>query len=322
MVAGLLQGNCREGPDALMPIYNVHHVTTYRYAQPVAFGEHRMMLRPLDGHDQRLVSAELTMVPRPTSLRSGRDALGNPFAVAQFSRRAATLSFDSLVRVATTESHPDAFDLPEAARRLPLSLPADELSDLAPFLERCRPDRAVDGWARTVLEGLGAKSTLDCLAGMARAIRGGFTYVRRTERGTQDPGETLERRAGTCRDFAVLMMDAVRSVGLPARFASGYLYVPSRDRQDVRGGGATHAWLQVYVPGPGWIDSDPTNGNLGNAGLVRVAVTRGPDAAIPLSGSFVGFRSDDLGMQVTVKVTREAAGDGQIEAGVSMSLSA
>lgn len=304
-----------------MPIYNVRHVTTYRYGQPVAFGEHRMMLRPLEGHDQRLLASELTIVPKPTSLRWGRDALDNSFALAQFSGRAGTLVFDSVVRVATERSHPEGFGVAEGARTLPISLPADELPDLAPFLDRVVPDRTVDQWARSFLEELRPTSTLECLTEITKAIRG-FTYIRRSERGIQPPGETLASRSGTCRDFAVLMMDAVRSLDLPARFASGYLYVPSRDRQDVRGGGATHAWLQVYLPGAGWIDFDPTNGTIGNAGLVRVAVARHPDAAIPLSGSFTGFRSDDLGMQVTVKVTRQDAGEEQSAGGVLMSRSA
>ena len=73
------------------------------------------------------------------------------------------------------------------------------------------------------------------------------------------PGVTMQRGRGTCRDFAWLMIDAVRSLGLAARFVSGYIFVPTAAETTVVGGGATHAWLQVYLPGAGWVDFDPTN---------------------------------------------------------------
>jgi len=140
---------------------------------------------------------------------------------------------------------------------------------------------------------------------MIHGIRHGLTYERRVENGIQDPVETLSRGSGTCRDFTELMIEALRVVGLPARFVSGYLYVPARDRGEVHGGGATHAWLQVYLPGAGWIDIDPTNAILGNDGLIRIAVAREPTDALPLHGSYSGPRSHDLGMEVMVKVVRE-----------------
>jgi transglutaminase-like putative cysteine protease len=143
------------------------------------------------------------------------------------------------------------------------------------------------------------------LAAMTQAVREGFDYNRRTEKGIQPPGETLQERRGTCRDFAVLMMEAVRSLGLPARFVSGYLYVPSRDRKGLHGGGSTHGWVQVYLPGAGWVDFDPTNAIVGNDGLIRVAVAREPEQALPLHGTYAGFASDGLGMEVSVLVTRE-----------------
>ena len=94
------------------------------------------------------------------------------------------------------------------------------------------------------------------------------------------------------------MMEAVRSLGMAARFVSGYLYLPKRaDRGGAagRGGGATHAWLQVYLPGAGWVEFDPTNGIVGNRDLIRVAVVRDPQQAVPLAGSWIGFPADNLG---------------------------
>jgi transglutaminase-like putative cysteine protease len=147
------------------------------------------------------------------------------------------------------------------------------------------------------------------LAAMTQAIKERFTYVSRQEMGTQDPIETLKLGSGSCRDFAVLMMEAVRSLGLAARFVSGYLYVPEHGGGGRVGGGATHAWLQVYIPGAGWIEFDPTNGVVGNRDLIRVAVVRDARHAVPLSGTWTGFPSDFLGMDVSVSVTSEATPD-------------
>ena len=141
---------------------------------------------------------------------------------------------------------------------------------------------------------------------MTKAIRRRFTYKARHEPGIQDPRETLSLETGTCRDFAMLMMEGVRALGLAARFVSGYLHVPTNPRPDEterHGGGNTHAWLQVYVPGPGWVEFDPTNGIIGSRGLIRVAAVRDPAMAIPLSGSWTGSPGDCLGMDVTVRVT-------------------
>jgi transglutaminase-like putative cysteine protease len=140
---------------------------------------------------------------------------------------------------------------------------------------------------------------------MCYAIHEGFTYQRRAEHGTQPPFITLRSRRGSCRDFALLMIEAVRSLGFAARFVTGYLYVASRDGPSHQGGGSTHAWCQVYLPGGGWIEFDPTNGIVGNRDLIRVAVARDPRQAIPLSGTYFGRSSDELGMSVTVNVTTE-----------------
>ena len=139
------------------------------------------------------------------------------------------------------------------------------------------------------------------------AIHESFRYSRRVESGTQPPLMTLQLRQGTCRDFALFMMEAVRSVGFAARFVTGYVYVPSRDSSTILGGGSTHAWCQVYLPGAGWVEFDPTNGIVGNRDLIRVAVARHPRQAIPLSGSYSGSASNYRGMTVQVNVTKGPA---------------
>ena len=122
-------------------------------------------------------------------------------------------------------------------------------------------------------------------------------------RGTQSPLQTLASGRGSCRDFATLMMEAARALGLAARFVSGYLYVPERDTGEMyQGGGATHAWCQVYLPGSGWVEFDPTNGIVGNRDLIRVAVARDARQAIPLHGFYYGDRAHEEGMVVSVRV--------------------
>ncbi len=115
--------------------------------------------------------------------------------------------------------------------------------------------------------------------------------------------QTLASRRGSCRDFATLMMEAARSLGFAARFVSGYLYVPDRDSPDAHlGGGSTHAWCQVYLPGSGWVEFDPTNRIVGNRDLIRVAVARDARQAIPLHGTYFGDLAHDAGMTVSVVV--------------------
>jgi transglutaminase-like putative cysteine protease len=185
----------------------------------------------------------------------------------------------------------------------PFDYGPDEAVDLAPCIRPHYPDDAVVRWARRFLHPGGATETGHLLMTLCYAIREGFSYSRRQEPGTQPPALTLERRRGTCRDFALLMMEAVRTLGLAARFVTGYIYVPDRDGSPDRGGGSTHAWCQVYLPGAGWVEFDPTNGIVGNRDLIRVGVARDPRQAVPLYGTYSGARADYTGMTVQVNVT-------------------
>ena len=143
------------------------------------------------------------------------------------------------------------------------------------------------------------------LLSMTQGIHDEFKYLRRTEKGVQSPGETLRRRCGSCRDFAVLMIEAVRSLGVAARFVSGYIFTPDAGQASAVGGGATHAWMQAYLPGAGWVDFDPTNSIVGNRNLIRVAVAWDHHNALPLWGTFVGPPSAFRGLDVAVSVVEE-----------------
>jgi len=291
-----------------MSVLSIRHVTTYRYARPVLFGDHRLMLRPRDSHDLRLLETRLMITPKPAAIRWLHDVFSNSVAVVSFDAPADVLSITSSMRLEHFETSDDP-DCPLApyAESYPFSYSADEIPDLNRSLERHYPDpeHEVDRWAKRFLQAQGPTDTLAMLAQMTKAIqRDGFNYTARPTQGCQTPVETLHLRSGSCRDFALLMMEAARALGLAARFVSGYIYVPTA--QPNLGGGATHAWLQIYLPGAGWMEFDPTNGIVGNRDLIRVAVVRDPSQAIPVAGTWTGVPADYRGMEVEVRVTAES----------------
>ena len=290
-----------------MPILTVRHTTVYSYKQPVALGEHRLMFRPRDSWDQRLLDSKLIVTPKPSSIRWVHDVFGNCVTVVEFARLAQELRFESTIRLVHSRVPPLDFPIAEHAQTYPFSYDAEEMPDLLRSIERQYPDR--DGvlyrWARQFVNPAGPVATYDLLGAMTKAVRRHFEYVSRPEEGIQDPLTTLKLKSGTCRDFALLMMEAVRSLGLAARFVSGYLNVRSSSKYD--GGGSTHAWVQVYIPGAGWMEFDPTNGIVGNRDLIRVAVARDPIQAVPIWGTFEGDESDSVGLTVDVEITSESA---------------
>jgi transglutaminase-like putative cysteine protease len=290
-----------------LTVYRVRHVTTYRYGEAVGFGEHRLLFRPRGSHDQRLISAELRIEPEPASLHWVHDVFGNSVAIARFDGKAAELHFEIDVVLDHSPELEPLFRTEPEAKPWPIVYDPDVVPDLESSLRRHYPDNGeVEAWARQFVTTPGAvPETGHVLMTMNAAIKDGFRYSRRTDPGTQPPLTTLSTKTGTCRDFALLMMESVRSLGFAARFVTGYIYVPSRDRDEIRGGGATHAWVQVFVPGAGWVEFDPTNGIIGSRELIRVGVARDPRQAKPLSGSFIGSRDMYLGMTVEVKVTKE-----------------
>ncbi|MCG6207955.1 transglutaminase family protein [Rhodopseudomonas sp. HC1] len=287
-----------------MQLLTITHHTEYHYAHPVAFGEHRVMLRPRDGHDLRMLEGSLVITPQPASLRWIHDVFGNSVAIATFDQRATRLSFESTAMV---EHHPsEEFALTPADRAFfyPFFYEEDEYPDLEPFIrpQYGDPDGELSVWARGFLDAGASTPTFDMLSRMTHGIRDGFRYRRRHAQGTQHPLDTLQTGCGTCRDFALLMIEALRRLGIAARFVSGYLFVHDRGDGGHVGGGSTHAWVQVYLPSAGWIEFDPTNGIIGSRDLIRVAVARDPSQAIPLHGSYVGGADEFLRMDVRIKV--------------------
>jgi transglutaminase-like putative cysteine protease len=291
----------------------VRHLTRYRYARPVSFGEHRMMFRPRESFDQHVLDSILTITPKPASIRYIHDAFGNTIGIARFESEARVLVFESINRL---EHHPEhALDTPddrEGANAYPFVYDAVDEPDLGPSTTQIHPDPdgVLKAWSLRFLEGLTKIDAPHILAAMTLAIHDELAYEARHSGPPQTPLETLKLGRGTCRDFAVLMMEAARSLGLATRFVSGYLYAPGRaDAPARRGGGNTHAWVRVFLPSGGWAEFDPTNGLVGNRDLIRVAVVRDPVQAVPLSGTFDGEVGDYVGMDVEVDVVAEEPGD-------------
>ena len=292
------------------------HTTQYRYARPVQFSTHRLMLRPRDSHDLILAEAMLGITPPAAVARWAHDVFGNSICYLDFGGTKA----DTLRIVSTLELRhfPSGAGLPETtidptAETYPFVYADEELPDLESSQHRYHDDPrgVIDGWAKGFLPETGTIRTLELLGTITRAIQNDFKYQGRDAEGTQSPIETLNTRTGACRDFALLMMEAVRALGLAARFVSGYLYdadleqKPLGEDDRMVGGGATHAWCSVYLPGAGWVEFDPTNGLIAGSNLIRVCSARTPEQALPVSGGFIGTHTDFIGLDVDVKVTVE-----------------
>jgi transglutaminase-like putative cysteine protease len=294
-----------------MAILTVRHLTRYRYRQPVALGEHRMMFRPRESYDQKLVETQLKITPEPVDLRYVHDVFGNTIGVARFEGRTAELTFESYNRLdhQPDESLGNETQTDSSLNAFPFVYEQQDLPDLRPSMERLYrdPDRVLEKWAKRFLEQRERVNAANVLAAMTRAIHAEMAYVGRPSGPPQTPLQTLELKHGTCRDFAVLMQEAARTLGLAARFVSGYLYSPKHDNAESRrrGGGNTHAWVRIYMPSGGWVEFDPTNGLVGNRDLIRVAVARDSAQAVPLTGTWQGMPSDFVGMDVEVDVSAD-----------------
>ena len=287
-----------------MPLLTINHKTVYRYTRPVAFGEHRIMLRPREGHDVRIRTSRLEIEPKPMSLRWIHDVFGNTVAIATFDERADTLSFTATATVEHNPAEEYALTPDDPAYFYPFRYDDEEFPDLQQFItpQYGDPHGELSAWARKFLDAEGPTLTFNILSGMTHGIRESFTYRKRHEQGTQHPLDTLQTGSGTCRDYALFMIEALRRLGIAARFVSGYIFIPRDGARGHVGGGSTHAWVQVYLPSAGWIEFDPTNGIVGTRDLIRVAVARDPRQAIPLHGTYLGSADAFVGMEIGIRV--------------------
>src|SRR5580658_7939789 len=252
------------------------------------------MLRPRDSHDLRLIKTNLICSP-PSSLRWMHDVFGNSVAIASFREPTAQLRIESDLQLETYAVERPPFEITPDARSYPFVYSADDRIDLGRMLERQYPDPhdRLGSWARGFVRS-NPTDTSALLADLNKGVASQIFYQSRETEGTQTPAETLARGWGSCRDLAVLLIEAARSLGFGARVVTGYLYRAHADGASAAavGAGTTHAWADIYVPGSGWIAYDPTNGTIGGLDLIRVAVTRDISQAVPVSGSYLGMTVD------------------------------
>ncbi|WFU72480.1 MULTISPECIES: transglutaminase family protein [unclassified Bradyrhizobium] len=284
-------------------IFEIKHTTTYNYARPVTFGPHRAMFLPRRGAGGRLLSWSAG-----TNLRSRirwiSDSLSNNIAEIEIEEPGSELIFTFQFRgIHFGAKDVKQFVLERRAERMPVQYTPDEWNDLVGFMRPHTedPDLALAEWARSfVVNG----KTIGALEQMLDAFRDGFNYQAREAEGTLAPAQTLHARSGTCRDYAWLMIEALRRLGFAARFVSGYIYDAALDGGEIgmAGSGATHAWVQVFLPGAGWMNYDPTNHINAGFDLIPVALARHPAQAVPLAGAWLGSSEDYLGMSVRVEV--------------------
>jgi transglutaminase-like putative cysteine protease len=275
----------------------VRHETRYRYRKPVALGQHRLVLRPREGHDLELIRQALVIEPSNT-VRWMRDAHDNVIAMVDFESPSDALTIVNELEVRRSAPFPlareeDVANSPWPVvyedREAPL-LDAYRLSNFPPNGDRIRE------WAAATVRDANAQDARSTVIALCQAIHKGIAYRRRMERGVQTPVETLERASGSCRDLATLLMEVARSVGLAARFASGYLHGTA----SMAGHASTHAWAEIYLPRVGWLGLDPTLGQLTDLRHVVVGVAHHPRGVMPVSGTFNGTSTDLLEHSVRV----------------------
>lgn len=285
-----------------MPMLKIHHRTTYTFQEKVSLSPHRLMLRPREGRELRLLSHEISISPE-AELTWSNDVFGNAIALVTFQTPSESLVVDSMATVDLTASAWPVFDIAASAINYPFLYSDNDWTDLGALTVQQYEDveQRLATWARGFVAGR-PTDTLSLLKDISLGIASSIAYQSREEEGTQSPLTTLDRGWGSCRDFALLFVEAVRSLGFGARIVSGYLFNPDSSLTGSMDSGSTHAWAEVFVPGAGWITFDPTNRSMGGANLIPIAVTRDIAQAVPISGSFVGGTDAFLSMNVAVEV--------------------
>ncbi|WP_294542136.1 transglutaminase family protein [uncultured Rhodoblastus sp.] len=283
----------------------IQHKTIYRYRRAVSLGPHRLMLRPRETRDLRVISCEVTVDPLAT-LTWSQDVFGNAVAAAVFVSNAGTLTIDSVTLLKLGAEPWPIFAVAGSAIDYPFQYAGDERTDLGALMFQQYPDPEgrLRNWTWAFVRGV-QTDTLALLKDLSFGVSSWIHYQSRDDEGVQSPIETLDRGWGSCRDFAVLFVEAARCLGFGARIVSGYLLAAQAGVQGSQDAGSTHAWAEVYVPGAGWITFDPTNRSVGGYNLIPVAVARDIRQAMPVAGSFGGVPDDFLGMSVEVEVTAQ-----------------
>ncbi len=277
----------------------ITHETAYTYGGPVYFGPHRLVLRPREGHDVRVEEMALEIEPA-ASLGWSRDVFGNSVAHVVFSEPSEILRIRNRVLLHFALPFPVRIAAPSIS--YPVQYSPLESSVAAAYQATTFPHDvfAVQTWVRGIAAAAEGADAESVVALVNRKVHETIGYNRREAKGVQTPAETLQEGTGSCRDMATLLLEALRQLGFPTRFASGYLDCSASEA----GRASTHAWAEVYFPEVGWLGFDPTTGLATSAKHVVVGVSNHPRGVMPVSGSFFGEPEMYVGMQVTVSTER------------------
>ena len=262
------------------------------------------MLRPRETRELRLLAYALSISP-PATVTWAHDVAGNAIATAVFDDDSDHLVIESRASVALTAPAWPVFAIAASAAQYPFVYDADEWTDLGALTvpQYGDPEGRLARWVEGFVMAR-PTDTLSLLKDISNGVSAQILYQSRDDEGTQSPIETLDRQWGSCRDFAVLLAEAARRLGFGARIVSGYLSDPEMSLVGSAGSGSTHAWVEIFVPGAGWIAFDPTNRSVGSQNLTPVAVGRGIHQIVPVSGSFSGGQGalSDLAVSVEVRL--------------------
>jgi transglutaminase-like putative cysteine protease len=283
---------------------HIVHDTTYFYKKAVRFGPHRLVIRPREGHDARIEEMRLEIEPA-FDLEWSRDLFGNCVATAHILSPAERLRIHSEVLLHQTAPFPQQRSAPpETPTGFPVHFAEIESAVATAYLATTHPaDVAkVKEWVSTSIDPALVYDAEEIVASIARKIRKTIKYRRREAKGVQSPSQTLSAGSGSCRDMATLMLEALRSVGFPARFASGYLVGSASNA----GHAATHAWAEAYLPSVGWLGYDPMLGEATSGNHIVVGVSNHPRGVMPVTGIFFDDDKSYVGMKATVQTARFA----------------
>lgn len=275
----------------------ITHSTAYHYRFPVKFGPHRAILRPREGHDVHIAASRLEIEPA-ANVRWVRDIYGNSIAILTFAEPAQTLRVLSEIDVDLYDDSPIECLVEASAQMYPFQYGAEEQVELVQYRLPSYPHDgpAIQQWLLDLYRPGQLIGTAELLNKLNTRIFEAFEYRHRDEAGVQLPCQTLALGTGSCRDYAVFMMEAARHWGFGARFVTGYIQMSEGQH------GATHAWTEIYIPGAGWRGYDPTNNKLAGNEHVSVAVARDQDKASPLAGFWEGPANAFERMEISVQV--------------------
>lgn len=267
----------------------LHHVTEYRYDREVNLSPHVVRLRPCVHSRTPVLAYSLSIEPANHFINWQQDPFGNWNARVVFPEKTRKLSIVVDLVADMTVINPFDFFLEEYAEEFPFSYPATLKHELSPYLKIRESGPRLTEWLSTISRE--TRRTIDFLVDVNTRANQAAGYVIRLEPGVQTCEQTFERGSGSCRDFAYLLVQALRHLGLAARFVSGYSVQLKPDEKPLEGpAGVTddvtdlHAWAEVYIPGAGWVGLDATSGLFAGEGHIPLSCTPEPASAAPVVG--------------------------------------